>query len=81
MNNNKIRHIELPIFQEENGELVVVEGGNHIPFQIARIFTVRASDNNIRGQHAHKTCTQFLICSSGAVQVNCDNGVKVILFA
>lgn len=76
MNQNNIQLIELPIFKEENGELVVVEGGNNIPFQIARIFTVRASDNSIRGQHAHKACTQFLICSTGAVQVNCDNGVE-----
>ena len=37
---------------------------------------MRASDNNIRGQHAHKVCTQFLICSTGAIQVNCDNGVE-----
>jgi dTDP-4-dehydrorhamnose 3,5-epimerase-like enzyme len=76
MNDNNIQLIELPIFKEENGDLVVVEGGNNIPFQIARIFTVRASDNNIRGQHAHKACAQFLICSTGAVQVNCDNGVE-----
>ena len=76
MKHNNIQLIKLPFFKEENGELVVVEGGINIPFQIARIFTVRASDNNIRGQHAHKVCTQFLICSTGAIQVNCDNGVE-----
>lgn len=80
MKNNNIQLIELPFFKEENGELVVVEGGINIPFQIARIFNVRASDNNIRGQHAHKACTQFLICSTGVVQVNCDNGVKKLSY-
>ena len=76
MKHNDIQLIKLPFFKEENGELVVVEGGRSIPFHITRIFTVRASESNIRGQHAHKECTQFLICPIGAVHVNCDNGVE-----
>ena len=33
-----------------------------------------------RGQHAHRDCTQFLICSHGAVEVLCDDGSEVTSF-
>lgn len=64
----------LPHHFEDNGDLVVMEGLINVPFAIARVFVVRAPDQAIRGQHAHRACAQFLTCPSGAVEVLCDDG-------
>ena len=69
-----VKLIELPYHKEINGDLVVVEGENSvIPFSIKRVFNVRAQKGNIRGRHAHRHCSQLLICTNGAVEVKCDN--------
>jgi len=70
--------VQFPVFSEYNGSLAYFEtmenGG--LPFNIARVFTVKASANNIRGQHAHYRCSQYLICLAGRVQVEVFNGIK-----
>ena len=69
-----VKLIELPYHIEINGDLVVVEGENNvIPFSIKRVFNVRAQKGNIRGRHAHRHCSQLLICANGAVEVKCDD--------
>ena len=67
-----VKLIELPYLKENNGDLVVVEG-NIIPFNMSRVFTVRASKGSVRGEHAHRHCSQLLICTNGAVEVKCDD--------
>ena len=67
-----VKLIELPYHKENNGDLVVVEG-EIIPFSIKRVFNVRAQKGNIRGRHAHRHCSQLLICTNGAVEVKCDD--------
>jgi dTDP-4-dehydrorhamnose 3,5-epimerase-like enzyme len=69
-----LQRVELPLHGAENGELVVMEGLSHVPFRIARVFTVRAHLDAVRGMHAHRSCTQFLVCASGAIEVICDDG-------
>lgn len=64
----------------ENGSLTVIEGLVHIPFSVARVFVVRGSLGSVRGNHAHKACTQFLTCPHGAVEVRCDDGHEVATF-
>lgn len=54
--------------------LCVYEGGQHVPFDIRRVFTVSAREGDTRGDHAHKQCTQLLICVSGKIRVSCDDG-------
>ena len=69
-----VKLIELPYHKEINGDLVVAEGENSvIPFSIKRVFNVRAQKGNIRGKHAHRHCSQLLICTNGAVEVKCDD--------
>ena len=77
---NDIKTIELPYDFSDNGELVVAEGLNHVPFAIARFFIVKASANSVRGQHAHMQCSQFLICSYGEIQVICNDGMSSKIF-
>ena len=67
-----VKLIELPYHKENNGDLVVVEG-EIIPFSIKRVFNVRQQKGDIRGRHAHRHCSQLLICTNGAVEVKCDN--------
>ena len=69
---------KLPHYSEENGEVVVIEGGVNIPFMIARVFIVRAPVGATRGQHAHKLCAQLLICSHGTVGVICTDGINSV---
>ena len=67
-----VKLIEFPYLEESNGDLVVVEGGT-IPFNVSRVFTVRASKGSVRGEHAHRHCSQLLICTNGALEVKCDD--------
>jgi len=62
---------------ENNGALCVYESGQHVPFDIRRVFTVTARAGDIRGDHAHKQCSQLLVCVSGKIKVSCDNGASV----
>jgi len=68
--------ITIPYHVAVNGELIVMEGQNHVPFTITRVFVVQGLSGVIRGQHAHKACTQFMICPLGSVEVHCDDGCK-----
>ena len=68
--------VHFPSHAEDNGVVYVYECGRHVPFSIQRIFTVTARKGDIRGDHAHKKCTQLLVCVSGQVRVICDNGLK-----
>lgn len=66
--------IQLPVFRQENGDLLVVEANHHFPLAIARVFSVRAAEGAVRGRHAHKACTQMMVCVNGAIDVFCDDG-------
>ena len=63
-----------PKHEDENGSLCVYECGQHVPFDVRRVFTVSAKAGEFRGDHAHKKCTQLLVCVSGRIRVTCDDG-------
>ena len=76
-----VKLIELPYHKENNGDLVVIEGENTvIPFSIKRVFNVRAQKGNIRGRHAHRHCSQLLICTNGAVEVTCYDTITTEVY-
>jgi len=76
---NSVVLIDLPYFSRDDGDLVVMEPGV-IPFSIARVFSVRADLDAIRGKHAHRQCIQFLTCTSGCVEVVCDDGTQTVTY-
>lgn len=82
MNNN--REVSLVKFNQlgdERGHLVVIEGNKDIQFDIARVFYIYGSDNNvIRGQHANKKSEFVLINVSGKSKVKIDygNSTKIV---
>jgi dTDP-4-dehydrorhamnose 3,5-epimerase-like enzyme len=72
---DKVRLINFPYYQEDNGDLVVLqEMDDSVPFHISRVFNVRADKDSIRGRHAHSECTQLLVCTNGSIEVFCDDG-------
>lgn len=67
----------LPLVRDLRGDLAFGEFERHIPFNPKRYFMVYDVPNHeIRGEHAHKVCHQFLICIKGTCQVITDDGEK-----
>jgi acetyltransferase-like isoleucine patch superfamily enzyme/dTDP-4-dehydrorhamnose 3,5-epimerase-like enzyme len=57
------------------GNLVAAEIGEFLPFDVKRFFVVHGvSSRQIRGQHAHRKCHQFLVCVRGSCRVIADDG-------
>ena len=69
------REIPLLIHSENNGVVAVFEEGR-VPFPVRRAFAVFAEAGQLRGAHAHKTCTQMLVALQGKVDVTMDDGYK-----
>ncbi len=73
-----VKLIELPSFTDDLGDLVVIDTqSQNIPFNIKRVFNVISPKNTTRGRHAHRECSQLLICTIGSIEVVCDNGIEV----
>jgi|SRR5689334_5281928 dTDP-4-dehydrorhamnose 3,5-epimerase-like enzyme len=70
------RLIDLPLHAHADGEVVVAEAAAQVPFRIERMFALAAPAGTKRGRHAHRLCSQFMICVSGAVDVVCEDGSK-----
>lgn len=69
--------IELPKIPDSRGNLTFIEGQDHIPFDIKRVFYLYDVPGGAdRGGHALKTCYQFLIAMSGAFDVILDDGLE-----
>ena len=65
----------MPKVLDLRGNLTVGEFERSIPFQPRRYFMVFGVPNSeIRGEHAHRTCHQFLICAHGSCAVMVDDG-------
>jgi UDP-2-acetamido-3-amino-2,3-dideoxy-glucuronate N-acetyltransferase len=57
------------------GNLMAVQWNRHLPFEPKRTFFVYGvPSENVRGEHAHKTCVQALLAVSGSLRVAIDNG-------
>ena len=60
---------------DERGKLVVIEGGQAIPFEIKRVFYIYDSDATVvRGQHANRESEFVLINVSGKSKVRITDG-------
>ena len=69
----------LPLVRDLRGDLTVGEFGQHVPFEAKRYFMVFGVPNReVRGEHAHRTCHQFLVCARGDCAVIADDGVNKV---
>jgi dTDP-4-dehydrorhamnose 3,5-epimerase-like enzyme len=67
--------IELPKISDPRGNLTFIEGMQHIPFEIRRVYyTYDVPGGTDRGGHAHKALHQLIIAMSGSFDVTLDDG-------
>ena len=72
-------HVErLAEFSDLRGKLTAGElPGDGIPFTPRRWFLVYdVPSREVRGEHAHRVCHQFMICVSGQVNIAVDDGER-----
>lgn len=71
------RLVRLKRAEDLRGSLVATELGETLPFPPQRVFLVhRVPSAEVRGEHAHLACHQFLICVSGSVSALVDDGTN-----
>jgi len=69
------RLIECTIASDLRGSLVAVERDRPLPFTPQRAFVVYdVPGEEVRGEHAHRTCAQFLVALTGRVHGIVDDG-------
>ena len=69
------RIINLPKIEDARGNLTFVEGGNHIPFDIKRVYYLYdVPGGSDRGAHAHRNLHQFMVAMSGSFDLTLSDG-------
>lgn len=67
----------LPFVEDMRGNLTAGEFGRSIPFDVKRYFMVLdVPSEEVRGEHAHRRCHQFLVCVRGSVSVVSEDGTN-----
>jgi UDP-2-acetamido-3-amino-2,3-dideoxy-glucuronate N-acetyltransferase len=67
----------LPFAVDMRGSLSYAEIQRQIPFSVNRFFLVYSvPSKEVRGEHAHHRCQQFLICVHGTCSVMADDGTN-----
>ena len=70
---------ELPLIEDMRGNLTVGEFEGTIPFKVKRYFLVfDVPSREIRGEHAHRVCHQFLICIKGSCKAYIKKGNPLV---
>ena len=71
-----------PVVPDLRGSLTVGEFTKDIPFAPLRYFMVfGVPSKEVRGEHAHRQCHQFLICVRGSCAVVADDGARRVEIA
>jgi uncharacterized cupin superfamily protein len=67
--------INLPKIPDKRGNLSFLEGNNHIPFDIKRVFWIYdVPGGETRGGHAYRESEEFIIALSGSFDVILNDG-------
>lgn len=71
----RCRLLQLPVVHDARGNLTFIEGGRHIPFDIARTYYLYDVPGGAeRGGHAHRTLHQLVIAMSGSFDLVLHDG-------
>ena len=69
--------IDLPKIYDPRGNLTFLEGNNHNPFDIRRVYYLYdVPGGAVRGGHAHKELQQLIIAISGSFDIQLDDGTS-----
>ena len=69
--------IDLPKIASPAGNLTFAESGNHVPFDIRRVYYLYdVPGGATRGAHAHRELYQLMISMSGSFDVELDDGFE-----
>jgi hypothetical protein len=72
---DQCRIIDLPKHADPRGNLSVVEGGIHVPFDIERVYYLYdVPGGSARAGHGHVELQQLMIAMSGSFDVIVDDG-------
>ena len=67
--------MELPKISNAQGNLTFIEGNNHVPFDIRRVYYLYdVPGGAVRGGHAHKNLHQLIVAMSGSFDIVIDDG-------
>lgn len=73
--NGSARMIDLPVVSDPRGDLTFIEGENHVPFPIARVYYLyNVPVDAERGGHAHHELEQVIFALSGSFRISVDDG-------
>jgi mannose-6-phosphate isomerase-like protein (cupin superfamily) len=68
------RLIEMPKVSDVRGNLTAIEGGKHVPFNIARVYYVYdVPSGSVRAAHAHKRLEQVFLAFSGSFKIHVED--------
>ncbi len=78
---SNVKDVQFACHGDDRGKLIALESmSDIIPFEVKRVYYIfDTTPGTIRGQHAHKTLRQVLICVSGACTIECElaDGTKI----
>jgi len=66
---------DFQVYGDERGNLLPIEGNIDIPFEIKRVYCIYDTKPEvIRGEHAHSTLEQVIVCLHGSCTFILDDG-------
>lgn len=72
-----IKRVHFPPHGDDRGQLIAIEAGKDLPFDIKRVYYIYDTLPGVRrGYHAHRCLEQILLCVNGSCRIHLDNGYE-----
>ena len=66
----KIKNFKIKAYSSITGKLIPLVFNKKFPIRVKRVFFLYGKKNKIRGNHAHKKCSQIFIPIMGTIKIN-----------
>lgn len=71
----EIKTYTFPPHGDDRGQLVAIEEGIDLPFDVRRVYYIYDTLPGVRrGYHAHRNLQQILVCVCGSCKIHLDDG-------